>query len=153
MTREEGPKRGRKKILFLCTGNACRSQMAEGWGRELKSDEIEVFSAGVEPCYVHPRAIRVMQEAGVDISGQYSKHVEDLDGIRFDYIVTLCDHAGEVCPYHPDLGRRVHRPFEDPVFARGTEEEVLERFREVRDRIRRFVEGMPENLEEPGAKG
>ena len=90
-----------------------------------------------------------MQEAGVDISGQYSKHVEELEGIRFDNIVTLCDHAAEVCPYHPDLGKRVHRPFEDPVFARGTEEEVLARFRAVRDQIRHFVEGMPGNLEEP----
>ncbi len=142
-------KRKRKKVLFLCTGNACRSQMAEGWARALKSDEIEVFSAGVAPCYVHPRAIRVMAEAGVDISGQYSKHVDELDGISFDYIVTLCDYAGDVCPYHPGLGKRVHRPFEDPVHARGTEEEILARFREVRDRIRRFVERMPGNLEKP----
>lgn len=143
-------RKGRKKVLFLCTGNACRSQMAEGWAKALKSKEIEAFSAGVSPCFVHPRAIRVMQEAGVDISEQYSKHVEELEGIRFDHVVTLCDYAGEVCPYHPDLGKRVHQPFEDPVFARGTEEEVLARFREVRDRIRRFVEGMPENLEAPG---
>jgi arsenate reductase len=150
MGKEKGQTGGRRKVLFLCTGNACRSQMAEGWTKALKAEEIDVFSAGVAPCYVHPRAIRVMQEAGVDISGQYSKHVEDLDGIRFDYIVTLCDYAGEVCPYHPDLGKRVHRPFEDPVFARGTEEEVLDRFRVVRDQIRRFVEGMPGNLSSPG---
>jgi arsenate reductase len=149
-TKGTGPRKGRKTILFLCTGNACRSQMAEGWARALKSEEIEAFSAGVAPCYVHPRAIRVMQEAGIDISAQYSKHVEELEGIRFDHIVTLCDYAAEVCPYHPDLGKRVHRPFEDPVFARGTEEEVLARFRDVRDQIRRFVEGMPGNLEEPG---
>jgi arsenate reductase len=142
-------KEGRTRVLFLCTGNACRSQMAEGWAKALKSEEFEAFSAGVAPCYVHPRAIRVMQEAGVDISGQYSKHVEELDGIRFDYIVTLCDYAGEVCPYRPGLGKRIHRPFEDPVFSRGTEEEVLARFRLVRDQIRRFVEGMPENLESP----
>jgi len=151
--KEKGSMGGRKKVLFLCTGNACRSQMAEGWARALKSEEIDVFSAGVAPCYVHPRAIRVMHEAGVDISGQYSKHVEDLDGIRFDYIVTLCDYAGEVCPYHPDLGKRIHRPFEDPVFARGTEEEILDRFRAVRDQIRRFVEGMPGNLASRGGNG
>ena len=144
------PKGERKTVLFLCTGNACRSQMAEGWARALKSGEIEVFSAGVAPCYVHPRAIRVMAEAGVDISGQYSKHVDEMNGIRFDYIVTLCDYAGEVCPYHPGLGKRVHRAFEDPVYARGTEEEILTRFREVRDQIRRFGEGMPGNLENPG---
>jgi arsenate reductase len=142
-----------KRVLFLCTGNACRSQMAEGWAKALKSEEFEVFSAGVAPCYVHPKAIRVMQEAGVDISGQYSKHVEELDGIRFDFIVTLCDYAGEVCPYHPGLGKRIHRPFEDPVFFRGTEEEVLARFRLVRDQIRRFVEGMPGNLTSPEGNG
>ncbi len=148
---EEGsPRGGRKRLLFLCTGNACRSQMAEGWARALKSEEFEVFSAGVAPCYVHPKAIRVMQEAGVDISGQYSKHVKEMDGIRFDYIVTLCNYAGDKCPYHPGLGKRVHRAFEDPVFAQGTEEEVLDRFRDVRDQIRRFVEAMPGNLDPPG---
>ncbi len=151
MTRETG--RGsatrRKKVLFLCTGNACRSQMAEGWAKALKGGEFDAYSAGVAPCYVHPKTIQVMAEAGVDISEQYSKHVEDLDDIRFDYIVTLCDYAREVCPYHPGLGERIHRPFSDPVFARGTEEEVFARFREVRDEIRRFVEGMPENLETP----
>jgi arsenate reductase len=144
------PRGGRKRLLFLCTGNACRSQMAEGWARVLKSEELEVFSAGVAPCYVHPKAILVMQEAGVDISGQYSKHVQEMDGIQFDYIVTLCNYAGEKCPYHPGLGKRVHRSFEDPVFAKGTEEEVLDRFRDVRDQIRRFVEGMPGNLDPPG---
>jgi arsenate reductase len=148
---EAGSPRGeRKKVLFLCTGNACRSQMAEGWARALKSEEFEVFSAGVSPCYVHPKAIQVMEEAGVDISGQYSKHVQEMDGIQFDYIVTLCNYAGEKCPYHPGLGKRVHRSFEDPVFAKGTEEEVLDRFRDVRDQIRRFVEGMPGNLDTPG---
>jgi arsenate reductase len=147
---EAGSPRGeRKKVLFLCTGNACRSQMAEGWARALKSEEFEVFSAGVSPCYVHPKAIQVMEEAGVDISGQYSKHVQEMDGIQFDYIVTLCNYAGEKCPYHPGLGKRVHRSFEDPVFAKGTEEEVLDRFRDVRDQIRRFVEGMPGNLDSP----
>lgn len=146
-------KAGRRKVLFLCTGNACRSQMAEGWARALKSEEFEAFSAGVAPCYVHPRAARVMNEAGVDISAQYSKHPEDLDGMEFDYVVTLCGFAEEVCPAYPGFGKRVHRPFEDPVHARGTEEEVLARFREVRDQIRRFVEGMPGNLEIPGEEG
>ncbi len=150
--KEKGSREGRKTVLFLCTGNACRSQMAEGWAKALKSDEIEPYSAGVSPCYVHPTAIQVMEEAGVDISGQYSKHVLEMDGIRFDYIVTLCDYAGKVCPYHPGLGKRLHRPFEDPVFARGTEEEILDCFREVRDQIRNFIEGMPENLEDPGEK-
>ncbi len=137
------------KVLFLCTGNACRSQMAEGWARKLKADRFEAFSAGVAPCYVHPLAIEVMAEAGVDISGHYSKHVEDLDGIRFDYVVTLCDYADETCPAMTGSGRRIHRPFEDPVMARGTKQEVMAKFRSARNRIRAFVEGMPENLEEP----
>jgi arsenate reductase (thioredoxin) len=138
------------KVLFLCTGNSCRSQMAEGWARTLASDRFEAFSAGISPCFVHPLAIKVMREAGVDISGQYSKHVEDLDGIPFDYVVTLCGHADENCPSTPLHGKRVHRPFFDPVFARGTDAQILESFRLVRDLIRLFVEGMPENL---GKKG
>src|SRR4030066_1842945 len=109
MAKGKGSRKGRKTVLFLCTGNACRSQMAEGGAKALESEEIEAFSAGVAPCYVHPTAIRIMAEAGVDISGQYSKHVEEMDGIRFDYIVTLCAHAGKVGPAHPGLGKRVHR--------------------------------------------
>src|SRR5574341_884541 len=92
-SRGSAEKERRIKVLFLCTGNACRSTMAEGWARALKSDRIEAFSAGVSPCFVHPLAARVMQEAGVDISAQYSKHVDELDGIAFDYVVTLCDYA------------------------------------------------------------
>ena len=152
MARRKGKKGGgplpRMKVLFLCTGNACRSQMAEGWARALKSDRFEVFSAGVAPCYVHPLAIEVMAEAGVDISGHYSKHAEDLEGIRFDYVVTLCDYADGVCPEYPGFGKRIHRPFEDPVMARGSKQEVMPKFRSARNQIRAFVEGMPENLEE-----
>lgn len=148
-----GASRGRrKKVLFLCTGNACRSQMAEGWARALKSGVIEAYSAGVAPCFVHPLAVRVMKEAGVDITAQYSKHVEELDGIAFDYVVTLCDYADSKCPVRPGQGKRVHRPFEDPIHARGTETEVQAKFRSVRNRIRAFVEGMPENLDGPEAK-
>ncbi len=137
----------RKKILFLCTGNACRSQMAEGWARALKSDRLEAWSAGVLPCFVHPLAIRVMEEAGVDITAQYSKHVDDLPEIRFDYVVTLCDYADSQCPVVPGQGKRIHHPFEDPIHARGTEAEVLAKFRSVRNRIRAFVDKMPEILE------
>jgi arsenate reductase len=133
-------KERRKKVLFLCTGNACRSQMAEGWARALKSERIEAYSAGVAPCYVHPLAIRVMKEAGVDIEAQYSKHVEDLDGIAFDYVVTLCDYADSKCPIRPGQGKRIHRPFEDPIHARGTEAEVLAKFRSVRNRLRAYLE-------------
>jgi len=154
MISEEGAARGRRiKVLFLCTGNACRSQMAEGWARALKSDRIEAHSAGVAPGFVHPLAARVMKEAGVDIAAQYSKHVEELDGIVFDYVVTLCDYADSKCPVRPGQGKRVHRAFEDPIHARGTEAEVLAKFRSVRNRIRAFVEGMPENLEDPETKG
>ena len=150
MPETNGTPERRRKILFLCTGNACRSQMAEGWARALKSDEFEAFSAGVAPCFVHPAAIRVMREAGVDISGQYSKHVDDLDGIAFDYVVTLCGYADEECPVRPGQGKRIHRPFEDPIRAFGTESQVLAKFRSVRNRIRAFVEKMPGNLETPG---
>lgn len=157
MVRETGrndrPAERRSKVLFLCTGNACRSQMAEGWARTLLPDRIEAFSAGVAPCYVHPLAIRVMGEAGVDISGQYSKHVEELDGIAFEYVVTLCGYADSVCPDYRGFGKRVHRPFVDPVMARGTEAEVIAEFRKARDLIRAFVEGLPENLEEPPTPG
>lgn len=142
------PPERRKRILFLCTGNACRSQMAEGWVRALKHDELEAFSAGVMPCFVHPLAIRVMQESGVDISGQSSKHVDDLDGIAFDYVVTLCDYADANCPPRPDHGKRIHKPFEDPIHATGTESERLAKFRSVRNQIREFVKWMPWNLEE-----
>ncbi len=148
MPETDDPPERRKRILFLCTGNACRSQMAEGWARALKAAELEAFSAGVAPCYVHPLAARVMNEAGVDISGQYSKHVDDLDGIAFDYVVTLCDYADASCPPRPDHGIRIHRPFEDPVQAIGTESEVLAKFRSVRNQIREFVRWMPWNLEE-----
>lgn len=136
------------RVLFLCTGNSCRSQMAEGWARALHAGRIEAHSAGVAPCYVHPLAARVMAEAGVDLSGQYSKHVEELEGIAFDYVVTLCGFAATRCPAFPGNGRRIHRPFPDPVGARGTEEEILRAFREVRDAIRAFVAEMPETLTE-----
>lgn len=145
----EGKKGRRLKVLFLCTGNACRSQMAEGWARALKGDIIEPYSAGVAPCYVHPLAERVMREAGVDISSQYSKHVDDLAGIPFDFVVTLCDYADAVCPLWPGRGRRIHRPFFDPVGAKGDQDKVLDLFRAVRDEIRAFVEGMPRNLGGP----
>jgi arsenate reductase len=136
------------KILFLCTGNSCRSQMAEGWARALKSVEIEPFSAGIEPKGLHPLAVKVMSEAGVDISGQSSKHVRDLAGIPFDFVVTVCDSARESCPLFPGKTKVVHRSFADPAAARGSEAEVLAVFRRVRDEIRDFVKSLPENLAE-----
>ena len=137
-----------KRVLILCTGNSCRSQMAEGWVRHDLGNLVEVHSAGTHPCLVHPLAIRVMREAGVDISGQYSKHVDDLEGIPFDYVVTLCDYADAQCPPRPEYGKRIHRPFEDPVHATGTESEILAKFRSLRNQIREFVKWMPWNLEQ-----
>lgn len=137
----------RLRILFLCTGNSCRSQMAEGWARHLKGDRLEPASAGVAPVGVHPLTVRVMREAGVDISGQRSKSVEEaLAEGEPDLVVTICDHAAEVCPVFPGRARVVHRGFHDPVGAFGTEEEVLAEFRRVRDQIRDFVAGLPETV-------
>jgi arsenate reductase (thioredoxin) len=139
------------KILFLCTGNSCRSQMAEGWTRRLKRDIIDIWSAGIEPKPVDQRAVRVMDEAGVDISGQKSKHVDTLMGIEFDYVITLCDSASENCPFFPGQVKRIHKGFDDPPFlARDakTEEEALTYYRRVRDEIKAFIETFPSGLEE-----
>ncbi|MBN1795212.1 MAG: arsenate reductase ArsC [Sedimentisphaerales bacterium] len=135
------------KILFLCTGNSCRSQMAEGWARHLKADVIEAFSAGVCPVGVSQRAAEVMAQAGVDISKHYSKHVKDFAGIDFDYVVTVCDNAKEQCPIFPGKCKMIHRNFEDPSFMTGTEEQIMEAFRKTRDEIRTFIESMPESLQ------
>src|SRR5271169_6034821 len=102
------------KVLFLCTGNSCRSQMAEGWARALKSDTVEPFSAGVAPHAIDPRAVKVMAEVGVDISGQRSKHVSELNDIAFDLVVTVCDQANEACPVFPGKTKRLHVGFDDP---------------------------------------
>jgi arsenate reductase len=142
----------RLKVLFLCTGNSCRSQMAEGWARTLKGDVIEPYSAGIEAHGVNPHAVQVMAEVGVDIGGQWSKTLDAVQGVPFDYVVTVCDRANETCPLFPGRVKRVHRSFEDPARATGTEEEVLAIFRRVRDEIREFVEGMPDNLAAPPDK-
>ncbi|OHB63482.1 MAG: arsenate reductase [Planctomycetes bacterium RBG_13_50_24] len=134
------------KILFLCTGNACRSQMAEGWARHLKSDVIEAYSAGVWPVGVSSRAIQVMAEAGVDISSQTSDHVDDFLEIDFDYVITLCDNARECCPVFSGKAKLIHKPFEDPTFVVGSTDEIMRAFRQARDQIREFVETLPESL-------
>lgn len=137
-------------ILFLCTGNSCRSQMAEGWTRHLHPG-IGVWSAGVVRHGMNQNAVRVMGEAGVDISVQTSKTVDDLPEVEFDHVVTLCGHAAENCPYFPSRAKRVHRGFDDPpVLAAGlsSEEERLAIYRRVRDEIRAMVEGLPESLED-----
>jgi arsenate reductase len=133
----------KSKVLFLCTGNSCRSQMAEGWANQLKSDQIESFSAGTEPHGMNARAIKVMAEAGVDISGHHSKHLDELAHVPFDYVITVCDDANEACPIFPGKAKRIHVGFDDPPpLAKDarTEEEALAHYRRVRDEIRRFVE-------------
>jgi arsenate reductase (thioredoxin) len=137
------------KVLFLCTGNSCRSQMAEGWARRLKGEVIEPYSAGIETHGLNPSAVKVMAEAGVDISGHRSKHLDELRNIPFDYVVTVCDHANESCPVFPGKVKRVHVSFDDPPrLARNakTEEEALDHYRRVRDQIRAFVEKLPDAL-------
>ena len=142
----------RKKlnVLFLCTGNSCRSQMAEGWARRLKGDVIEPYSAGIETHGLNPHAIAVMAEAGVDISGQRSKLLGDLADVPFDYVVTVCDRAHETCPVFPGKAKTVHAAFDDPptlAKTARTKEEALNHYRRVRDEIRRFIERLPEALE------
>jgi len=146
------------KILFLCTGNSCRSQMAEGWARALKGDVIEPYSAGVESHGLNSLAVKAMAEEGVDISGQRSKLVREVAGVEFDYVVTVCDNARESCPVFPGNARRVHMSFDDPPYlARDakTEEEALGHYRRVRDEIKAFVETLPDrltNTEEDGKR-
>ncbi len=143
--------RARTRILFLCTGNSCRSQMAEGWARHLKGDTVEAFSAGIETHGLDPRAVAVMAEVGVDISGHRSQHVDEFEELQFDYVITVCDHAQESCPIFPGRARVVHHGFDDPPkLAQGarTEAEALDAFRAVRDEIKAFVATLPESLEQ-----
>lgn len=135
-------------ILFLCTGNSCRSQMAEGWARACLSDKVEAYSAGIEKHGVNPTAVKVMSEAGVDISQQQSNVMSELPIQKFDWVITLCGHADETCPFFP--GKRVHFGFDDPPkLAKEckSEEEALEHYRRVRDEIRGFVMSLPERLD------
>ena len=134
------------KVLFLCTGNSCRSQIAEGWANHLKSDVMEAYSAGIRPIGVNPKTIEVMAKAGIDISDHTSKHINDLAGIDFDYVVTVCDNARERCPVFPSRAKLVHKAFDDPYFATGSEEEIMAEFRKVRDQIKAFIEELPEIL-------
>ena len=143
--------KNRLKILFLCTGNSCRSQMAEGWARHLKGDVLEPYSAGIEVHGLNPSAVKVMAEAGVDISRHRSKNVSELIGVPFDYVVTVCDNARETCPMFPGKAKVVHVAFDDPpCLAKDakTEEEALVHYRRVRDQIRAFVMTLPESLAE-----
>ncbi len=143
------------KVLFLCTGNSCRSQMAEGWTRHLLGEEIQAFSAGVIKHGLDQRAVQVMAEAGVDISGHQSKTTDELPEQEFDAVITLCDHANESCPFFPGKFLRLHQEFDDPpALARDAadQEEALEGYRRVRDQIKDFVRGLPEVLQEQQPK-
>lgn len=138
---------GKKKILFLCTANAARSQMAEGWARHLKGDIFDVYSAGVIPLRVSSHAITVMHEVGIDIHKHHSKHVNDLLGIDFDYVVTVCDNAKEQCPIFPGKAKVVHKLFADPARTTGCQEEIYRQFRKIRDEIKEYIITLPESLE------
>ena len=138
------------KVLFLCTGNSCRSQMAEGWARALKGDVVEAYSAGIEKHGLNPHAVTVMAEAGVDISRQYAKTPAEIGPVEFDYVVTVCGHANENCPVFPGKTRVLHVGFEDPPqltkhLPDGAEKLAV--YWRVRDEIRRFVEALPARLE------
>jgi len=140
------------KVLFLCTGNSCRSQMAEGWTRHLKGDVMEPYSAGIEKHGMNPHAVKVMAEVGLDLSKHFSKTLQDLKGLVFDCVVTVCGHANEHCPIFPGQTKVVHVGFEDPpALTRHWPdgEEKLAVYRRVRDEIRRFIETLPEALRAP----
>jgi arsenate reductase len=128
-----------KNILILCTGNSCRSQMAHGILNQLLGGKANVYSAGIETHGVNPRAILSMQEIGIDISHHTSNHVNEYLDIPFDYMITVCDHANENCPYIPGNGLRLHHNFPDPAKAKGTEEEVMQSFRDTRNLIETYL--------------
>lgn len=136
-----------KKILVLCTGNSCRSQIAEAYLRQFAADKAEVYSAGVETHGVNSRAIATMQEDGIDISRHTSNNIEEYRGIDFDYVITVCDHAKERCPFFPSRAKKFHRNFPDPAKATGTEEEIAHAFRSTRDLIKAYSQTfVAENL-------
>ncbi|MEX2117736.1 MAG: arsenate reductase ArsC [Bacteroidota bacterium] len=131
----------KKQVLVLCTGNSCRSQMAEGWLRYFAGEKAEVFSAGIESHGLNPRAVAVMKEVDIDISHHTSKTIEDLGPKEFDIVITVCDNARERCPYFPARVLQLHQDFQDPAKATGSKEEVLSVFRSVRDQIRVYCQG------------
>lgn len=142
----------KRRVLFLCTGNSCRSQMAEGFARQLKGDQIEAFSAGVEPKGMNPLAVKVMAEVGIDLSSQRSKHIDEFKDVSLDFIVTVCGHANETCPVFPGRTKVIHVGFDDPPeLARSakTEAEALVHYRRVRDEIRAWVQTLPQSLVQP----
>ena len=146
MNRSEKP-----RVLFLCTGNSCRSQMAEGWARHLLGGQLDACSAGTDPHGLNPLAVRAMQEAGVDISGHTSKTIEACDPETLTLVVTVCGHADENCPMFPGTTRVVHRGFDDPpklAAGAATDEDAMPHYRRVRDEIRAFIETLPDLIEQ-----
>jgi arsenate reductase len=129
-----------KKILVLCTGNSCRSQIAEGYLRHFAEGKAEIYSAGIETHGVNPKAIATMKEDGIDISGHTSNNIDEYQDVNFDYLITVCDHARESCPYFPTQAEKFHYNFPDPAKASGTEEEVRAQFRTVRDMIKTYTQ-------------
>src|SRR5881296_1608579 len=137
----------KKRVLILCTGNSARSQMAEGLLRHDAGNRFEVSSAGTKPSTVRPEAVAVMKELGIDISNQRSKSVDEFAHERFDYVLTVCDHARETCPIYPGHTKRIHHTFEDPASAQGSEAQRLAMFREIRNQIRSYLRHFPEIVE------
>lgn len=131
-------KNNMKKILVLCTGNSCRSQLAEGFLRYFAGDQAEIYSAGIETHGVNPKAIQIMNEIGIDISSHTSNHINEYTSIDFDYLITVCDHAKESCPYFPTQAIKFHYNFPDPAKATGTDEEIMNEFRKVRELIKDY---------------
>ena len=139
---------GRTRILFVCTGNACRSQMAEAWATRLKRHEIDAYSAGSHPAgFVSQRVIQVMQEAGMDMSSAWSKPIDQWQNLTFDFVITLCDHAKEHCPVFSPPTRMVHKAFPDPMAILGNDQMTMNAFRRARDMIKAYVMTLPEALE------
>lgn len=144
------------KVLFLCTGNSCRSQMAEAWARALHGQKVEPYSAGTAPSRVDPLALQVMAEVGVDLRRHRSKHLDELAGVDFDWVVTVCDRANESCPILPGPAKRLHAGFDDPprlAAGASSDEEAVSHYRRVRDEIRAFVEALPNVLGATSAQG
>ena len=136
-----------KKILVLCTGNSCRSQMAEGYLRHFAGERAEVYSAGLETHGVNPRAIATMLEDGIDISSHTSNNLDEYRDIDFDFVITVCDHAREQCPFFPSKAKQLHHNFTDPAKATGTEEEIRKQFSIVRDQVKSYCQQfVDENL-------
>ena len=136
-----------KKILVLCTGNSCRSQIAEGYLQKFAGDKAKVYSAGIETHGVNPKAVSIMKEDGIDISNHTSNNINEYRDIDFDFVITVCDNSRERCPYFPSRAKKFHQDFPDPARATGTEKEVMDQFRKVRNQIKEYsIKFIKENL-------